>query len=42
MRKNTDGTVDIYFGPEAPAGQEFNWLHTSAGTAGSLVSTLWS
>jgi hypothetical protein len=31
LRKNADGTVDIYFGPNAPAGQESNWLYTAAG-----------
>ena len=31
LKKNTDGTVDIYFGPKPPAGQESNWLYTAAG-----------
>jgi hypothetical protein len=31
LRKNTDGTVDIYIGPKPPAGQESNWLYTAAG-----------
>ncbi|KAE9632794.1 DUF1214 domain-containing protein [Parasedimentitalea maritima] len=26
--KNDDGSVDIYFGPDAPAGKESNWLPT--------------
>jgi len=26
---NGDGSVDIYFGPKAPAGQEANWIPTS-------------
>lgn len=25
---NTDGSVDIYFGPAAPAGKENNWVQT--------------
>lgn len=25
---NADGTIDLYFGPEAPAGMESNWLAT--------------
>jgi hypothetical protein len=33
MRKNTDGSVDIYIGPKAPAGQESNWIFTPAGTS---------
>jgi len=31
LRKNTDGSVDIYIGPKAPAGQESNWIFTPAG-----------
>ena len=31
LRKNADGSVDIYFGPKAPAGKESNWVPTSAG-----------
>jgi len=30
LRENADGSVDIYIGPKAPAGQESNWLHTPA------------
>jgi hypothetical protein len=28
VQKNTDGSVDIYFGPKAPAGKETNWVPT--------------
>jgi hypothetical protein len=31
LRKNADGTVDLYFGPTTPAGQESNWLYTAVG-----------
>ena len=31
LRKNADGTVDIYFGPKAPEGHESNWLYTQPG-----------
>jgi hypothetical protein len=31
LKKNADGTVHIYIGPKAPAGQESNWLHTPEG-----------
>lgn len=31
LRKNADGTVDIYFGPKPPAGEESNWIYTAAG-----------
>jgi hypothetical protein len=30
VQKNADGSVDIYFGPKAPAGKESNWVPTSA------------
>jgi hypothetical protein len=28
LQKNGDGSVDIYFGPKAPAGKEANWIRT--------------
>lgn len=31
LQKNADGTVDIYFGPKAPAGKEDNWIKTTPG-----------
>ena len=31
LRKNADGSVEIYIGPKPPAGQEANWLYTPAG-----------
>jgi hypothetical protein len=31
LRKNEDGSVDIYCGPKAPAGLEKNWIPTVAG-----------
>ena len=30
LKKNADGSVDVYFGPNAPAGQESNWVPTKA------------
>jgi hypothetical protein len=29
LRKNKDGSVDVYFGPEAPEGKEGNWIPTA-------------
>jgi hypothetical protein len=29
IQKNADGSVDIYFGPKAPAGKESNWVPTN-------------
>ena len=31
IRKNTDGSYDIYFGPRPPEGFENNWLETVPG-----------
>ena len=28
LKKNADGSVDIFFGPKAPAGEESNWIPT--------------
>lgn len=33
LLKNTDGSVDIYMGPEAPKGKEANWILTVPGKA---------
>ena len=30
IQKNADGSVDVYFGPVAPAGRESNWVPTGA------------
>lgn len=31
LKKNADGSVDIYFAPTAPAGEDSNWLYTPRG-----------
>ncbi|PSN14814.1 hypothetical protein C7293_10025 [filamentous cyanobacterium CCT1] len=31
LTKNADGSVDLYFSPEAPAGHESNWIQTVSG-----------
>jgi len=28
LKANADGSVDVYFGPKAPAGEENNWIQT--------------
>ena len=30
LQKNTDGTVDLWFGPRSPEGRESNWIPTKA------------
>ena len=32
---NKDGSVDVWFGPKAPAGMENNWVQTIPAKAGS-------
>ena len=34
MAKNADGSIDLYFGSEAPAGKEANWVKTVPGKGG--------
>jgi hypothetical protein len=29
LQKNADGSVDVFFGPKAPAGKESNWVPTN-------------
>ncbi|WP_461600049.1 DUF1214 domain-containing protein, partial [Achromobacter marplatensis] len=29
LRKNQDGSIDVYFGPTPPAGEESNWIYTA-------------
>lgn len=31
LQVNEDGSVDLYFGPRAPAGKESNWIQTNPG-----------
>lgn len=31
IKKNSDGSVTVWFGPKAPAGEESNWVQTSPG-----------
>jgi hypothetical protein len=33
LRKNADGSVDIYLGPQAPEGKESNWIPTPTNKA---------
>ncbi len=42
MITNDDGAVDLYFGPEAPAGKEANWIQTVPGKGWFCVLRLYS
>jgi len=38
---NADGSVDLYFGPQAPAGKEKNWIETIPGRGWTAISRLY-
>jgi hypothetical protein len=40
--ENEDGSIDLYFGPEAPAGQEANWIQTVPGKGWFSLLRLYS
>jgi hypothetical protein len=37
LKANTDGSVDIYFAPQAPKGQEDNWIQTIPGKSWFII-----
>jgi len=38
---NVDGSVDVYFGPKAPAGKEKNWVQTVPGQGWNTILRLY-
>jgi len=38
---NQDGSVDVYFGPKAPAGMEKNWIQTVPGKGWNMLFRLY-
>ena len=38
---NADGSVDVYFGPTAPAGKETNWVQTVPGKGWNTILRLY-
>ena len=42
MIENEDGSIDLYFGPEAPAGKEANWIQTVPGKGWFCLLRLYS
>ena len=42
LRRNDDGSVDLYFGPEAPDGFEQNWIKTIPGEGWFTLPRLYS
>ncbi|MGB5227617.1 MAG: DUF1214 domain-containing protein, partial [Eudoraea sp.] len=41
IEQNTDGSYDVYFGPEAPAGKEKNWVQTIPGKGWHMLFRLY-
>ena len=41
LLKNADGSVDLYFGPAAPAGKEKNWMQTVPGKGWNTILRLY-
>jgi hypothetical protein len=41
LQVNTDGSVDVWFGPKAPAGKESNWVQTISGKGWFMILRLY-
>ncbi|MGS1104869.1 DUF1254 domain-containing protein [Achromobacter anxifer] len=41
LHVNADGSVDLYFGPKAPAGKEQNWIQTIPGKSWMVIFRLY-
>jgi len=41
LKTNADGSVDVYFGPKAPAGFEDNWAQTVPGASWNILLRLY-
>ena len=41
LKKNPDGSVTLWFGPKAPAGQEGNWVQTMSGKGWNVLLRLY-
>ena len=41
IKSNTDGSVDVYFGPKAPQGKENNWIETVPGKSWFVILRLY-
>jgi hypothetical protein len=42
VQKNADGSVDVYFGPKAPAGKESNWVPTDPARKFELMARFYA
>jgi hypothetical protein len=41
LQQNADGSYDVYFGPQAPAGKESNWIQTVPGKGWNMLFRLY-
>lgn len=41
LKKNSDGSYDVYFGPKAPKGKESNWVQTVPGLGWHMLFRLY-
>jgi hypothetical protein len=41
LKQNADGSIDVYFGPKAPAGMESNWIQTVPGKGWNTIFRLY-
>jgi hypothetical protein len=41
IKSNADGSVDVWFGPKAPAGREANWVQTIPGKGWFMILRLY-
>lgn len=41
LQKNADGSIDLYFGPKAPAGKESNWVESDPGKGWNAILRLY-
>jgi hypothetical protein len=42
LQKNDDGSIDIFFGPKAPAGKDSNWVPTDPARRFELMFRLYA
>ena len=42
LKKNSDGSITVYFGPEAPTGSEKNWIQTIPGKSWFTILRMYS
>jgi hypothetical protein len=42
LKKNADGSYTVWFGPQAPAGQESNWVQTMPGKGWDVILRLYA